>query len=308
MEGKESTAPKSMGLMMLAGLVALGFTAHAHAEVTQRVALIYDDDMGNRVDDDGDEIRVPTSGDINRAIFAALPADVPGAEGYSSRGSVGVFGQLGVQAETRRTGRMVNQVIIFSDEHVNLTGVPQHAVARFIIDGGEATLVAGEESKLEFQLNLESRVFVGNTQIGFAERWQGGFELEVFPGAFDLPTFTPFGEDIRATFDGVNHVDIDFSFQTFDLGIIPANGRIELEYFLHIEADIKRYSEITNWQFSDPLTVEMGGGEVLAPTITFLVPEPGTGFVLAAFAVLAAPRRRTPTHFKSTPNNASRLP
>ncbi len=256
------------------------------ALVTQRVTLILEDDAGNRIDGAADEIRVPTSGDITTSIFASLPTAPTGTETYSSTGSVGIFGQLGVQANRFGGGgaRMVNQVIISSDEHVNLTGIERNAVANFIIDGGNAFIEAGPGSILELQVNLEAVIFRGDNTFLRRESWQGGFEVEEMLGPVD--GFRAFGEDLKATFNGSGAVDIPFSFQTFDIGTIPPAGRIELEYFLHIEADMLQFSELTGWQFSDPLTIQQGGGRQ-EPTFSIvfspvngdgpnIVPEPIT--------------------------------
>lgn len=272
----------------LACVTALGLAGPTHADVTQRVTLILDDEMGNRLDSDSDEVSVMTGEPITREIFASLP-DVMGAEGYASVGSVGRFGQLGVQSELFRPGRLVNQVIIESDEHVNLTGRPQNAVANFIIDGGSASMIADVGSTLELQINIEALIFQDTTFLR-REAWQGGFELEVMPGSGGNPEFRTFGEDILATFNGISDVDIPFSFQTFDIGAIPPSGRIELEYFLHVEADVVGFAEGVFWQFSDPLTVQMGGGQPLAPTV--IIPEPASAAMVFALGALGVITRR----------------
>src|SRR5687767_13309119 len=88
---------------------------------------------------DTDEVFVPTSADVITNILASITQlSGPGAR-YAATSSAGVFGQVGLRARTPsglQGGKLTSEVLIASDEFVNLLGFPVSVRSNFIIDGG----------------------------------------------------------------------------------------------------------------------------------------------------------------------------
>ncbi len=241
---------------------------------------------------DGDSVTGATSADITTDILAGINLQFT----YEATASVGRFGNLGVSAFQATDGELHTQVVIRSDEFVNL-GLPRRATANFIIDGGEIELVANTGAIVEFQLTITSNVSNG----GDFRRWQHFADIEA--NNFSSVTYTSNSStDIGAFVDPSRptRVEIPFSFQSFDLGIIPSGATIDLEYQLDIFSNIPIAPEIVRWNFSDPLSVDGFSNEF--PTVEFestpgVVPEPSS-LTLAALGVLGISgllwRRRKP--------------
>ena len=268
-------------------ICSLLFPAVGTAEITQRVFVGFDPTPANPFsgdeDNDSDLIQGATDSDINRALLANILGD-----GYSATGSVGEFGNYGVQGQTIRTGEFSAQVIIEADVAApQVGGAAREAFANFIIDGGSVTFVAGENSNLRFLLTLDS------DNEPFPE-FQSGFELFGSPGGSS--TYMSLGNDMGATFDGNSTVDIPFSFQSVSLGVLSPGQVIHFEYQLDIIANIEGFSEITHFEFQDPLSVQppLANLDQLRPTISFIsaVPEPASCLFLFALGATMCCRRR----------------
>ena len=229
-------------------------------------------------------IIVPTSADIDRDVSLRISGP-----GYDAQAAIGRFGQLGVESLMLVPGTMTNDIFIASNEHVNVFAFPQRAKANFIIDGGHASMFAGPLSKLSMSISLESTIFDSSGNPVESRMWQGGFDLEV-PEFDSVPIFTPFGEDISATFDGT--VDIPLSLQTFDIGIVPPGGRVNVSYKFFALASIEQFSELTTWSFSDPLQILADSGEDRSPDVIFTAVPVLPGFYLLASAIALLPMAR----------------
>lgn len=257
----------SFGLSTVALLV---FSSVCDAAIRQQIFFRYDPTPG--VGNSGDEV---TSGDlitgadeseINRSVLAGITASE-----YSASGSIGEFGNYGVQGQIGIPGELHAQVFIEADVIAPLVGGgPREAFANFIIDGGESTFIAGPNSNLDFLLTVESSASSLNI-------FQSGYSLNGSPTG--MPTFSSFGSDIGASLTGPT-VDIPLSFQSFSLGLINPGEVIRLRYQLDINATIGDFSEVTTFSFQDPLSIEppaVGPG-FLRPTISFVtaIPEPSS--------------------------------
>ncbi|WP_182865416.1 hypothetical protein [Stieleria mannarensis] len=279
-----------MNLTLVVGILVLGVgkspSGTCQAAITQQISFTFDptpDDLFNNDDvRGGDFISGNTPTDINRSLIAGLNDN-----GVSASGSVGEFGNYGLQASTSRTGELRAQVVIEADVQAPpIGGSPREAFANFIIDGGQFVFVAGENSTLEFILTLSadrSAVF------------QSALEMTGSPGG-NTPTLTQFGADIGAEQNG-STVDIPFSFQNVSLGVLNPGQSILLEYQLDIIADIQDFSEVTIFEFQDPLSVEppLATIDQLRPTISFVsaVPEPSFAMIgLVACGIVMVSRKR----------------
>ena len=88
---------------------------------------------------DTDEVFVPASGDITNNISASIGQVLPGGPGYAASSSAGIFGQVGLdmrQSAVPGGSTLRSEVLIASDEFVNLVGGPRSVRSNFIIDGG----------------------------------------------------------------------------------------------------------------------------------------------------------------------------
>lgn len=273
---------------VFAALIAssmLGGTSQA--EITQTIGFFFDPTPSSPVSGDevadSDQIRGNTDSEINRSILAGITGT-----GFSASGSVGEFGNYGVQGQSTTVGEFRAQVIIEADVQAPAFGVAREAFANFIIDGGTVAFVAGENSNLRLLLTLDSDSSPLN-------EFQSGFEL--FGSVGGNPTYAPLGtDDMGATFNGTS-VDIPFSFQSVSLGVLNPGQVINFRYQLDITANIENFSEITFFEFEDPLSISPPPVDVslLRPTISFVsaVPEPSMPMILlAAFATSQSIRRR----------------
>lgn len=273
------------GCVALAACLALFGTASAgEAEVIHQVLVIHEALDGTETRD-GHRLEVPTSADIDTPILASITGP-----SYYATAALGAFGQLGVTGQMYGNGTLCAQVSVQSDEYVNLFGSPQRAVARFVIDGGQLVLQFTPGGTLFFQLAVRADVYQDSTSL-YDKLFSANAELSIPPGQ-ETPTTVSFrGDDIGMTHIGMGVVEIPLSFQTFEIGVIPPDARIELEYLLTIEANAPQYAEGLFFQFSDPLSID--GEGALVPIVEFSdVPEPLTALLLTGG--LAAMRHRRP--------------
>lgn len=284
---RPAAAPCLLRIAFALTLLVLG-ALPAFATVEQQIIVRFDPDFDASTPDDtgsSDSIRVPTSGDIDRAIFASI--NDPG-RGFSASGSVGVFGNLGVQGMQIRSGELLSQVVIESDEFLNLSSSPAEVRANFIIDGGLFELVFAPGATLEYQLD----VFGRSPSLSILGGFQTGGML--VGDASGTTTFSTFGSDIGATFDGLSQVEIPLSFQSAVLGTVQPGERLEIQYQLDIRTNVPAFAEVLRYEFSDPLDVD-GPGDFpgsMDLEVVPVIPEPGTALLLGLGLVgLGASRR-----------------
>lgn len=276
-----------------------GFAEPAEAIIHQQIILQYDPtpDNASNNDETRDDASIDDSGGpINSAIAAQITD--PSLNGYFfARGSVGQFGDLGVEAHSIRPGELDSQVYIESDGYQNITGRPQRAMANFIIDGGRFVMYAGAGSLLEFTLTIRK---------DFDVVFQSAFEYESLDNSGSNNELRLFGEDARVTQTSPGVLDMDFSFQSVDLGIILPNETFGISYQLDITGTAVNYSEVMLFEFSDPFNVTQFPGDAATdfpgdfPAVTFsdvqAVPSPTTAPLMlggfGALAVLAHRRQR----------------
>lgn len=269
---------------LLATALALVLGANASATVTQTVTADYDDGTSSLTDLDTVDDPVDP---LTDTIFAA----VNGFYG-SATGSVGVYGDLGVEGALRGPATAGNTVLISNDYVPNLSGIGRRAQLRFIIDGGELNLLGQQGSTLTFSLSLLGFIFDSNDDFVDFINWSTGVTMEEngsFGSGLDI-SFT--GEDIGAqVMPGRDWgVEIPLSFQTVDIGEIPPGGYADFSYSLIIQGDSVGFPEIISWQFSDPLSVDDFG---VAPEIVFdPIPEPTTALMLVVGLGLVGLSRR----------------
>lgn len=272
--------------VLITGIFGLGILllspGPALALVGQVIDFAIDTDLSNTDLNDEDSAQIDDSGGpISSAITAAINGSSNGI-GYTASGSVGPFGNFGLQAEllggTQNGMQQATRVYIFNDGLVNPASVAQHATANFIIDGGLFTLMhSGLGSTLEYALTLS---LDGN------DVFQTMGILTTIDAAGAI-SFASSGADIDAHRLGTNDVEIPVSVQSVDLGIIPSAQPFMLEYLLEIFVDITEFTETTRYSFSDPLSVD---GREEFPTVEFQVqmtpvPEP-SALVLFAFGLV----------------------
>ncbi len=223
--------------------------------------------------------------DITTDIFAGI--NLPFT--YQGLASVGRFGNLGVSAFQATDGELHTQVVIRSDEFVNL-GLPRRATANFIIDGGEIVLVANTGALIEFELTVTSNVSNG----GDFNRWQHFADIEA--NNFTSVTYTSNSSDDIGAFIDPNdptRVEIPISFQSFDLGVIPGGATIDLRYQLdHLfQHPLSRDQKLRFGNSATLLVTDSGSNEF--PTIVFestpgVVPEPSTFALLSIGGIALA--------------------
>ena len=239
-------------VMVIAGAM---LASPSWAITRQQVIVQFDptpDDGFNNDETRDDDAIDDRNGDIDRAITAQIGQKVGNSRvgDFFARGSVGAFGELGVEGETIAVGELDTQILIESDDFQNITGRAQQATVRFIIDGGRASMFAGAGSVIDFTMTVRK---------DFDTVFQTAFELLALPGGVGNQ-LTLFGDDIGIAVNPLNGVvEIPLAFVSADLGIIPPNERFSLEYQLDITATIVGFAEVAFFEFSDPFGVDMGG-------------------------------------------------
>ncbi len=301
----------------LALLLAVTAPGPAQALLIQRVGVFSDvvflvpDPLGNS---DGAEVQGTTSTDITTDILATIgdsTADpAVGGVTYQALASAGRFGAVGLRTSltggisASETYELTAQVSIYSDEFVNLLGVPARVEASFIIDGGSLLMEAGR-AEVSYQLEVEGEN-LGTAPIespprllipslsGPSFRSAGEFVAD----ALGNQVFTTRGADIGATQVDRNNVDIPFSFQTLDLGILGAGERMAIRYFFDMRTTLTgpgAFAEGIFTEFSDPLS--LGSQPVIAlratPLASSPLPEPPLAALLVAALAGCAARGRS---------------
>ncbi len=203
--------------------------------------------------------------------------------------SAGPFGNLGMSAFSTLGGSMLSAAFISSDEFMNPAGVPQFARANFVIDGGRLAILGAPHAELNFELELQAKVYDSVGQFVGSRFWRSRADLVSLN--FGAPGLLLGGQDIGIRMGTPYEASIPLSLQTFDIGVpVPANGSIYLSYFASA-----RYSSLllegAYWDFSDPLSVG-GMGEFPHSGMGWSpVPEPSS-LVCLAGGVFAWIRRR----------------
>lgn len=270
---------------LIATLASAALASQAQALVTQTVNVSFDPTPDQIVNGD-DVTDGATISNAGGPIVDAITASIAG-DRFSAIGSVGQFGDLGLQGVLFRTGEMRAQVDIEADEFINPFATAQEAQINFIIDGGEFQMVAGDGSTIELQLTISR-----DNQTVF----QTGFDLTAI-GGFGVDTdFQPFGADIGAFQPSSSTVEIPFAFGSASLGVIQPNQRFSIDYQIVIVAETVGFGEIVRFEFSDPFNVS-GFGDF--PTVTFsdaqAVPVPATApLLLGALGLFGLIHRRRP--------------
>lgn len=269
-------------LLVTATLAALLFAQSSAAAIRQQIILSFDPDPNVFGDDtrSSDSIEGATEADINRALFASI-----GGPGFNALGSVGEFGNYGVSGSIFTRGELSAQVYIEADVTAPPFGAARNAQARFIIDGGKLNFLADALSTLELSLILR----VDSNPV-----FQSSIQL-TGDNAAGNPGLTLFGDDIGAARDPSLpwRIEIPFSFQTVDLGVLNPGQTINFEYQLDIIATIVGYAEVVAFEFQDPLSIEPPpvGPEALRASVA-PVPLPAAVWLFASAAAMLGWKRR----------------
>jgi len=230
--------------------------------------------------DDGGTGRIP------RDVLAELSD--PDRHSYSGVASVGRFGAIGVQLRVQSPVEVdvLSEVLIANNEFRNLTGVGQRATSRVIVDGGRLQAIdVLPNSEIDYFYTLSRNNAIMFTSIG---------QLRADPLGhlrFDLSG----NLDLGATFDlRTSTVTIPTSFQTFDLGIIPAGGTFTLDGGFVLNAFSPGGDGLLLGQYSDPFHLSANpvlGTLTLEPVVS-QTPEPGTLTLLGVGGVVYFTFRR----------------
>ncbi|MCB1886590.1 MAG: hypothetical protein KDH20_03185 [Rhodocyclaceae bacterium] len=291
----------------------------AWAGVIQRATAA--NEIGGVQTESTDQVFELASGDISRAVFASVGSSGVGSPGYFGNSSAGVFGQLGLDAGVFTSGgapAVRTEVLIGSDEFINLGSRSGTVSSRFIIDGGQIRDFFSTNTTVTFTLEVGAEVRGAAPAItnasdmatdaafaagfgsagGFFPGFEGGGYIATFStdgsGNTSLSTTATGGLDLRAVLDPIRRtVDIPFSLQQLDLGVLRPGERLLVGYRASILIDVDGITEGTFASFSDPFalssnsilsslafTPDGGGGSV---------PTPGTlSLLLVAWAAVRA--------------------
>lgn len=250
------TIPK-LGILYLTSAIASIFSFPQTSVAFIQQSASVQATLPDQILSDADFVNIPP--DMSRNIFASVlsPSE------YNILGSVGVFGNLGVRGGTSVSGDFRSFIAITNNEFFNASGTPQKAISNFIIDGGLLALGATQGSTLNFELTVTSSYFdplVGDVKREFLS------SAELISNSPDSVSATFTGEDIGIQEISPTEFEIPLSFQSFEIGIVPPFRRIQINYFLEIEARLPNAPEGVFWEYNDPLDVS-GTGQF--PTISF---------------------------------------
>ncbi|MPZ41843.1 MAG: hypothetical protein GEV05_00280 [Betaproteobacteria bacterium] len=308
------------GAMLLASMPA-------QSGVVQQVEARFTPSAGVEVVD-SDEIFGTTSGDINQDVLAQI--GLPGR--YTVTAAAGRFGQVGLQVGNLSAGTgstLMAQVLVGSDEFVNISGAPARVRTQFIVDGGRLLDAFSTNTSVTFDLQVgaENRgaaeplpdfLLPGFAEVtaavGFLAAGGGRYTATLSTDAGGNRSFTSSfvgGLDLGATFDGIREVEIPLSLQTLELGTLQPNDRLLIGYLATITITQNGGAEGLSGTFSDPFTLTGEpnpifalGGVVLTP-----IPEPHVATMLVAglLVIGCAHYRRLRPGATGLPN-ASALP
>jgi hypothetical protein len=316
----------------LALIVTSGYT---HAGVLQLVNTEFFPGNGGPGVTDSDEVFVPTSADVTTNILASVGLKPPtGNTGYFAASSAGIFGQVGLEA--RLTGvpqgsTIRSEVLIGSDEFVNVSGSNGSVTSSFIVDGGfindffstnttvtfflevgaQNVGAAGSQSN-RIAMEADSRAATGFGGFGgFFPGFEGGrYTATYSTDATGVATFNEIiegGLDLEAMFNpdqlsepfGSKEIEIPFSLQTLNLGVLTPGDRLLIGYVAGFEIVQNGISEGVFGGFSDPFSLS---SESILSSLQFTpdddpdigaIPTPGTlSLVILAGCCLTRVRRQ----------------
>ncbi len=269
---RRSALPLLIGALLLAPS-----PEPAYALVTHNVLVEFSDLAGTVVASDSDLATGAT--DVGRAILAEIST-----LGISASASVGPAGDLGIAGRQFGAGSFRGVIGVSNSEIRNMSPVARRATANFVIDGGRLRLDSAPGASLTLELEIFSSGGADNECI---DRlcFQSKIELRDDSTSGGPPLVSFLGDDIGAGFDGNSAVDIPLSFQSIDLGIVPANGSVSIGYELEIASTVPRFAEIFDFAFQDPLSID-GDGPI--QVVFSSVPEARGMLVLLPLLLLAA--------------------
>jgi hypothetical protein len=260
---------RSVLLLLTVATIALSLPSAGFASIVQEATTVFVPPSGATVADH--DISSIPPGSLQPVL-----ATLAGA-GFSTSASADQFGNVGVSGELFTLGQLRSEVHIGSDEFLNPFSTPTHATANFIVDGGLLRLVAGVGSQVIFNLTLDAIINNASGNFDHAAAFQSLIRFEQLAGG---PDFTLLVGPIVPQRNGTN-ATIPLSFMSLDLGLVPGNGSVELEYHLSMVGNGIGFTEFIAWGFSDPLGVREGPATVFDnPNAT--VPEPSTLLVFSA--------------------------
>jgi hypothetical protein len=209
---------------------------------------------------------------------------------YRGFAAAGVFGEVGISvgilaARDADFHTLTGQVEIGAHPaFVNTFGFPIHVFSDFVIDGGELFVIGDPGSYAKYDIRLAAHGSLRFLSIG---------TLEVTPSGDRV--FTQLEDDIGATFDGDDRVEIPLSFQSADLGILQPGEPLGMTYDLVLEIGTGPQGEVVSADFSDPFHLSGHGvfGTLrFVPAGPAVVPEPATLALVAPGALVLLARRR----------------
>lgn len=298
-------------------LCGLGFAAACaplEAGVLQQVEVLFVPPSGPAVVD-RDSVFVPTSAEVDRDILAQ--SSVTGQRTLAA--AAGRFGQVGMQAAalSGTPGSTYQaEILVGSDEYVNVHGVPARARTQFIVDGGRLfhafsrlTSVKFEleigglnqgfepaaDSELVMQIHTRQAIDFGSFDPSTGGRYSVTLATDVAGDrSFSISRASGGGLDLGASFDGNSTVEIPLSLQTLELGTLQPGERLHVGYRAALTIQLDGAVEGVVGTFSDPFTLDGAPNPIFAlggVTIT-PVPEPRIALMCLAGLALLCLRKR----------------
>ena len=231
---------------------------------------------------------------ILQDILAEIPKRGDTGATAAATAAVGRFGAVGLTAAdfsgfASDSGASVD---ISNDEFLNPTSLTQEVFSNVVIDGGSLRISTGQripDSYIEYFYRVDSIFDDIFTDQAFCSSGTLSTDSTGTVVSFNPNTGCFAGDhhvDLHATFDPVSWtVTIPLSFQTFDLGPLPAGQGMTLDYTfsfaLHHGAQQGQPSQLFA-QFGDPLHLSANSalGSVTMEPLTASSPEPGTLLLL----------------------------